>query len=56
MIASKFKKANDKIAENVTSGFKKMSDGVVGSYTKIEDKFVSTFLERDGETTEEAKQ
>ncbi len=40
MAKSKLVKANEKIAEGVTTGFKKMSDGVVEGYTKIEDKFV----------------
>lgn len=66
MAKSKLVKANEKIAEGVTTGFKKMSDGVVegfnkmsdavvGGYTKIEDKFVDEFLTKDGETVEAAK-
>lgn len=34
---------------------KKVEESVVGGYKKIEDKFVDTFLKKDGETTEEAK-
>ena len=45
MAKSKLVKANEKIAENV-----------VGGHKKIEDKFVDEFLTRDGETVEEAKQ
>lgn len=66
MAKSKLVKANEKIADTVTTGFKKMSDGVVsgyqkiedavvGGYTKIEDKFVDQFLAKDGETVLEAK-
>ncbi len=55
MSKSKLVKVNEKIAEGVTTGFKKMSDGVVESYTKIEDKFVDHFLTKGGETVEEAK-
>lgn len=55
MAKSKLIKANEKIADNVTTGFKKMSDTVVGGYTKIEDKFVDQFLTHDNETIEEAK-
>lgn len=66
MAKSKLVKANEKIAENVTTGFNKMSDGVVdgfnkmsdaivGGYTKIEDKFVDEFLTKDGETVSDAK-
>lgn len=66
MAKSKLVKANEKIAETVTTGFKKMSDGVVNGfnkmsdgvvkgYTKIEDKFVDEFLTKDGESIEDAK-
>ena len=55
MAKSKLVKANEKIAEGVTTGFKKMSDGVVEGYTKIEDKFVDQFLTKDGETVSDAK-
>ena len=66
MAKSKIVKANEKIAEAVTGGYKKIEkgvvdgykkieQGVVGSYTKIEDKFVDAYLTKDGETVEEAK-
>lgn len=55
MAKSKLLKANEKIAEGVTSGFKKMSDGVVNAYTKIEDKFVDQYLTKEGESIEDAK-
>lgn len=66
MAKSKIVKANEKIAETVTSGYKKIEtgvvngykkieQGVVGGYTKIEDKFVEAYLAKDGETVEEAK-
>ena len=66
MAKSKIVKANEKIAEAVTGGYKKIEksvvdgykkieQGVVGGYTKIEDKFVDTYLTKDGETVEEAK-
>ncbi len=66
MAKSKIVKANEKIAEAVTDGYKKIQSGVVDGYkkieqgvidgyTKIEDKFVETFLAKDGETIEEAK-
>ena len=66
MAKSKIVKANEKIAETVTSGYKKIEKGVVGGYkkieqgvvggfTKIEDKFVDAYLTKDGETVEEAK-
>ena len=37
MAKSKFVKANEKIARNVTAAFGKIEDTVVGGYTKIED-------------------
>lgn len=66
MEKSKLVKANEKIANSVTSGFKKMSDGVVNGfnkisdgvvkgYTKIEDKFVDEYLTKDGESVADAK-
>ena len=66
MAKSKLVKANEKIAETVTEGFKKISDtvvdgykkiesGVVDGYKKIEDGFVDRYLTGDGETVEEAK-
>ena len=66
MAKSKIVKANEKIAEAVTggykkiekgvvSGYRKIEQGVVSGYSKIEDKFVDTYLSKDGETVEEAK-
>lgn len=45
MAKSKLVKANEKIAERVVSG-----------YQKIEDKFIATFLTKDGESVEEARE
>ncbi|MGN1144821.1 MAG: hypothetical protein ACI4R5_00095 [Acetatifactor sp.] len=67
MAKSKLVQANEKIAENVVSGYKKIEEGVVGGYKKIEegavggfnkiaDKFVDNFLTREGESVEEAKE
>lgn len=55
MAKSKLVKVNEQIAKNVTTGFQKMSDTIVGSYTKIEDAFVDRYLTKDGETVETAK-
>lgn len=66
MAKSKIVKANEKIAEAVTGGYKKIEKGVVegykkiehgvvSGYTKIEDKFVDAYLKKDGETVEQAK-
>ena len=55
MAKSKLVKANKIFPEKLTSVFKKITDSVVGSYIKIEDKFVDLYLTKDGETVEEAK-
>ena len=66
MAKSKIVKANEKIAEAATDGYKKIEKGVVDSYkkiekgvvdgyAKIEDKFIDAYLTKDGETVEEAK-
>ncbi len=66
MAKSKIVKANEKIAEAVTDGYKKIEKGVVDGYkkiekgvvegyTKIEDRFVDAYLTKDGESVEEAK-
>ena len=66
MAKSKIVKANEKIAEAVTvgykkiekgvvDGYKKIEQGIVGGYSKLEDKFVDAYLTKDGETVEEAK-
>ncbi len=66
MAKPKIVRANHKIAEAVTggykkiekgvvTGYKKIEQGIVGGYTKIEDKFVDAYLTKDGETVEEAK-
>lgn len=66
MARSKIVKANEKIVQAVTDGYKKIEKGVVDGYkkieqgvvegyTKIEDKFVDAYLTKDGETVEEAK-
>ncbi len=62
-----FVKANQKVADKVTQGYKKIEQGVVdgykkiedtvvSGYTKIEDKFVDKYLCKDGETINEAKE
>ena len=66
MKKSKLVEANEKIAENVVSGYQKIEDGVVGGYKKIEesvvggftkitDGFVNQFLTREGESVADAK-
>jgi len=66
MADSRLAKANQKIAKTVAEGYKTVEDAVVsaykkvestvvGAYEKVENKFVDQFLNRDGETVEEAK-
>lgn len=55
MAKSKLVAVNRKIEEKVVGTYKSIENGVTGTYRKIEDKFVDSFLTRDGETVEEAK-
>ena len=67
MDMNKLVQMNDKIAETVVEGYKRIEDGVVGGYKKIEegavegftkmtDKlFVEKLFAREGETVEDAK-
>lgn len=55
MAKSKLVKANQKIAEEVVGGYKKIEGGAVSGFNKIADKFVDNFLTREGESVEEAK-
>lgn len=55
MAKSKLVKANDKIAEKVVGGYKKIENGTVGSFNKIADKFVDNFLTKEGESVEDAR-
>lgn len=55
MAKSKLVAVNRKIEEKVVDTYKSIENGVTGTYRKIEDKFVDSFLTRDGETVEEAK-
>ena len=61
-----FADMNEKIAQTVTEGYKKIEDGVVGGYKKIEesvvegfgrvsDKFVEKLLTKECESVEDAK-
>lgn len=56
LMKSKIVEANEKIAEDVTTGFQKIQDGVVNGYKKIEDSFISRYLLRKGESLDEAKE
>ncbi|MBQ9264947.1 MAG: hypothetical protein IJ189_12165 [Clostridia bacterium] len=46
-----------KALENgVVTGYKTIENGVVDGFNKITDKFVGTFLTREGESVEQAKE
>ena len=36
-------------------GYRKIEDGTVSGYTKLEDKFIDQFLAHEGETVEDAR-
>ena len=55
MSKSKLIQANKKIEEKVVGAYKAIENGVTGTYKKVEDKFVDSFLTKDGETVEDAK-
>ena len=44
MAKSKLVKANEKIAEHVVAGYKKIENGVVGGFGKISDAFVLSLI------------
>lgn len=55
MAKNKLVEENEKIAEAVVGGYKKIETGVVEGFTKMTDAFVDRFLTKDGETVEQAK-
>lgn len=52
---SKIAQTNEKIAEKVVEGYKKMETGIVGGFEKVTDKCVEVLFAKDGETAQEAK-
>ena len=56
MAKSKIVEVNEKIAKNVVGGYKKIEDGAVSCFNKIADKFVDSFLTKEGESVEEARE
>lgn len=55
MAKSKLVKVNEKIAERVVGGYKKIESGAVSGFTRMSDSFVDQFLTKDGESVEDAK-
>lgn len=56
MAKSKLVKVNEKIAEKVVGGYKKIEEGAVLGFNKIAAKFVDNYLTKEGETLEEARE
>lgn len=52
---SKFVEANEKIAEKVVGGYKKIENGVVEGFGKVTDACVKTLFAKEGESVEDAK-
>ena len=52
---SKLVEANEKIAEAVVVGYKKIDTGVVEGFEKVTDKCVEKLFAREGESVEDAK-
>lgn len=66
MAKSKLIKTNARVAKSVVSSYKKIEEGVVGGYKKVEegavgnfnkmvDKFVDSFLTKEGESVKDAR-
>ena len=52
---SKMAETNDKIAEKVTEGYKKIEKGAVDGFNKVSDKCVEVLFAKEGESVEDAK-
>lgn len=55
MAKSRLAKVNEKIAETVVEGYQKIEDGVIGGFNRMTDRFVDSFLTKEGETVEQAR-
>ena len=56
MAKSRLAKVNEKIAETVVEGYQKIEEGVVGGFNRMTDRFVDSFLTKEGETVEQARE
>ena len=52
---SKIVEVNEKIAEAVVGGYKKIETGVVDGFEKVTDKCVEKLFAKEGESAEDAK-
>lgn len=55
-MAKKLADINEKIAQGVVGGYKKIETGAVNGFHKVVDKCVEALFAKEGETVEEAKQ
>ncbi|MBR2309355.1 MAG: hypothetical protein IKA47_02315 [Oscillospiraceae bacterium] len=55
-MAKKLADINEKIAQGVVGGYKKIETGAVNGFNKVVDKCVEVLFAKEGETVEEAKQ
>ena len=55
-MAEKFADKLQKIEDGVVGTYKKIENGVTGAYQKVEDKFIDTFVAKEGETVAVAKE
>ena len=54
-IAEKVVGGYKKIENGVVGGYKKMEDGIVGGFNKVNDKIIEKVFSKEGETVEETK-
>ena len=52
---SKLVETNEKIAEAVVGGYKKIETGAVDGFNKVSDKCVEVLFAKEGESVEDAK-
>ncbi len=52
---SKLQESNEKIAETVVSGYKKIEKGTVDGFNKVSDKIIEKVFTKENETVDEAK-
>ena len=55
MARNKFIEANEKIAETVVKGYKKVEKGAVEGFKKTNDKVIEKVVAKEGESVKDAK-
>ena len=54
-MSKKFAEVNEKIAEGVVGGYKKVEKGAVDGFNKMNDKIIEKVFSKEGETVEDTK-